>query len=164
MQTPMRLRRIYVATPGNSPPTSPPAGRRLAAACLLLHFVLVGCTRPTAPAENETEHLSPLSHDELNELIDSLANRNERPTIVAVRTSIAPLSDNPLFADDYDWDEDHRVLRVIAEFKKHNSEELWHCLLEHLDDERYVVVYAFDRLYARMQTIGSRAGRRRGII
>ena len=95
------------------------------------------------PEANAPEPTVSIGRDRLNRLVESLANHNEKPVMVPVNSSIA-LHKNPLFADDYDWDEDTRVWWIIWEFEKYNSEELWRCLTEHLDDERYVLAYAFD--------------------
>jgi hypothetical protein len=153
MQMPINVWEPVVQSAENAP-SPPPAGTRRIAACLLLACSFVGCLSATVPEANEAQRGAPLSHDEASRLIDSLANHNEEPLLVPVHSSIASLSENPLFADDYDWDEDDRVWRVIREFKKYNGEELWNCLLEHLDDERYVVAYALDD-EAYIQTIGN---------
>ena len=153
MQTPKGSSGTYLGTPRNPPPAFPRESRRRIAACILLLCVLVGCSPATAPDGSEARRFAAPSRGELNELIDSLANRNEKPTMVAVRSAIAPLSDNPLFAEGYDWDEDTRVWLLVWEFEKYNSEDLWRCPAEHVDDERYVLAYASDD-YARIASIG----------
>jgi hypothetical protein len=125
----------------------------------VLICLLVGCSSADRPKPDEPNSTIPLSRDELNRLIDSLANHNEEPTMVDVSSSIAT-GKNPLFADDYDWEEDGRVWALSHALEQFNSEELWRCLVEHLDDERYMTAYAIDD-YARIVSVG---GQCRGAV
>ncbi len=88
----------------------------------------------------------------ISALIGSLVNKNKKPTMVAVSTSLAP-GENPLFDDDYDWNEDARVRRVIADLSRFDRDELWHSLIEHIDDEQYSLAFAFND-GARIASVG----------
>jgi hypothetical protein len=151
MQMRINLRGPVVEKPENSPSLSS-AGIRSLVVGVVLACLLVGCAPGGRPKPDEPHSTIPLSRDELDRLIVSLANRNEKPTMVQVSSSIAS-GNNPLFADDYDWDEDRRVWALSHALELYNSEKLWRCLLEHLDDERYTAAYAIDE-YARIGSVG----------
>jgi len=67
-------------------------------------------------------------------MIDALANRvNTAPTIKQ-RGPYSPV----FFHEDYDYDEQQRVLKALQEL---NGNELWPRLVAHLDDKRYGFTY-----------------------
>ena len=118
----------------------------------LLGIVLCSLSAGVAEEKDKKAESRPLDRRTLNALIDSLVNHNEKPKMVNVNTSRASPT-NPLFADNYDWKEDYRVFQAAKEISKHSGEDLWWCLMEHLDDERYAISYAFND-YARVASIG----------
>lgn len=69
---------------------------------------------------------------ELASMIDDMANRNPAPDVVRTRARA-----RPVFADDYDWDEDKRARRAFWSVRDDDREELWEELLKHFDDKRY---------------------------
>ena len=77
---------------------------------------------------------------EINKLIDSLANHNQGPKRTRVSISWADYA--PLFADDYDWNEDRRVREVIKRLEECDREALWSCLAEHFEDDRYALAFS----------------------
>lgn len=88
----------------------------------------------------------------LHRMIDALANRNQKPEFVDVGTRL-DARHSPLFPEDYDWAEDRRVAYAIRDLQRFDGEELWQCLCEHLEDERYLKSYAFNDA-AHVSTIG----------
>src|SRR5205823_3344939 len=84
-------------------------------------------------------------------LIDSLANHNDKPPLVHVEAGGRPT--NPLFSEDYDWQEDKRVREVAHQLSRQHSDALWLGLLNHVDDERYAISYDFNG-NTKIKTIG----------
>jgi hypothetical protein len=90
-------------------------------------FVVLCCINniyAQAPIDNS----KPLTAQDLDRLIDSLANHNEQP-----RFQI----NSPIFAVNYDWNEQDRVVKVINFLIEHNSVDLFPRLIKNLDDKRY---------------------------
>ncbi len=67
-------------------------------------------------------------------MIDGLANRNRAPKGVSLRGSVRK---SPLFLENYDWNEQHRVLLAVRRLYEQTSEGLWEELLRNVDDKRY---------------------------
>jgi hypothetical protein len=84
-----------------------------------------------------------ISRDEFEKMIDAMANRNPEPIFVRVGTYYAP-SRSPLYADNYDFNEDDRVRGVIKQLKHYDNEDVWRWLSEHRHDDRYALAYAFN--------------------
>jgi hypothetical protein len=126
-----------MAIPCNRPPA-------LAAQIVLL--VLVGCAERPSASQPQPKPAPAIAKGELRVLIDSLANKNappERATNRYVR-----------YGQDYDHEEDKRVRAVVDKLDKQRStEDLWWCLLEHINDDRYTIVFRYDD-YSHIAMIG----------
>jgi hypothetical protein len=77
-----------------------------------------------------------------DQLIDAIANRNEPPRLADDNGATHP----PLFAANYDWTEQDRVIKAIDVLvrEKNKSDDLWSRLAEHIDDKRYALTYEFN--------------------
>jgi hypothetical protein len=85
---------------------------------------------PLETSENERDR-------QFDAMIDSLANRvNTAPTIKQ-RGPYGPV----FFHEDYDYDEQQRVLKALQELNGRDGNELWPRLVAHLDDKRYGFTY-----------------------
>ena len=71
----------------------------------------------------------------LKKMIDDLANRNAPPKLIAGLGGSPGTV--PLFPENYDWEEQERVLGALARLEVNPTEELWEELVRHVDDERY---------------------------
>ena len=49
-----------------------------------------------------------------------------------------------MFAENYDWDEQHRVRLALAKLCADTSPELWEEMLKHTDDNRYLLTMKYD--------------------
>jgi hypothetical protein len=116
-------------------------------------FLLCSYFNTAAAEPDKSDERQLHNRREINALIDSLANHNPKPQWADVQSRIARASGNPLFSKNYGWKEDNRVRRVVEELSKADKEDLWWCLMEHLDDEKYAISYAFNQ-YARVASIG----------
>ena len=107
----------------------------------------MGCQHEATPTQ--------ASQGTFEELINSLANRNDPPKIEQKRLTQPgqPDGDVPLFPRSYDWDEESRVRRMIARLGLEDSEAEVQCLAEHVADERYCTTYEFDG-YVHVASIG----------
>jgi hypothetical protein len=94
-------------------------------------FVCLRGSRPPNSLPSREQSESPITREQLNALIDSLANRNEQPAGGGMK--------RPVYHEGYDQEEDARVVRVATVVDRFPSETLWHCLVEHFDDKRYVI-------------------------
>jgi hypothetical protein len=85
-------------------------------------------------------------------LIDSFANKNPVPKLIG-----ESYEKKAVFARDYDWKENARVIKAIEAVIK-NADVAWPALIEHLDDERFCLVYYVSIAtpeYARLESVGS---------
>jgi hypothetical protein len=67
-------------------------------------------------------------------MINALVNRNPQPTLVKFG-----YAEEPLFAPDYDWEEQRRVRTAFTAITREESPELWEQMLKHLNDQRYAI-------------------------
>ncbi len=67
-------------------------------------------------------------------MVEALANRNPAPALAGDRLP------DPVFAENYDWQEDTRVWIAFHALVDH-AEDAWHEMVAHLDDGRYCLVY-----------------------
>jgi hypothetical protein len=74
--------------------------------------------------------------DDLDALVDALANHNVAPPIL-VNSSVGDINDPPIFPENSDWAENRRVRDAIIFLGKRNGEALWPHLLKHMRDDRY---------------------------
>ena len=127
-------------------PKLPPVTRALFA--LLLLAILVVALRPSRRAEHKSSDAEPkLTRDEIRLLIESLANKNERPS----EGGRSPL----VFSADYDHNEDARIRSTIRRLERRSDpEDLWWCLRDHLHDDRYATPVTYD-FYKHAATIGN---------
>jgi hypothetical protein len=72
---------------------------------------------------------------QLDRKIEALASRNKEPRILCLYGN----DEVPLFIDDYDWDEQARISGVLESLEKDKSDQMWWCLMNHLDDQRYAL-------------------------
>src|SRR6266511_1870422 len=91
-------------------------------ATLVSHF-----TRAEEPPKKQEANM-------WRQMIDGLANRNRAPKGVSLRGSVRK---SPLFLENYDWNEQHRVLLAVRRLYEQTSEGLWEELLRNVDDKRY---------------------------
>jgi hypothetical protein len=120
MKTALRLNRVWLTG--------------LAALLLITVISVCGCSKPTPKIVDRRV---------INNLIDSLANRNNKP--IKTDVSAGHADDAPLFDDNYDWNEDRRVREVAARLRDEcDREELLRCLPDHFDDERYSAAVHFN--------------------
>jgi hypothetical protein len=75
---------------------------------------------------------------ELDALIDALANRNPPPKIIS-RGPERYVD----FGDDYEWAEQDRVVEAFRSLVAAEGNELWSRLVEHMDDKRYSLTYEY---------------------
>ncbi|HEX7378020.1 MAG TPA: hypothetical protein VF278_12945 [Pirellulales bacterium] len=99
------------------------------------------CARALAQAPLETRR-------ELASMIDAMANRNPEPEVIGKGARA-----KPLFADDYDWDEDKRARRAFGAIRD-DHEELWEELLNHFDDKRYAWTAEVNGASVEKKTVG----------
>lgn len=88
---------------------------------------------------------------QIDRLIESLANGNEKPKIVKVSSGIS--IDSPLFPENYDWNEDKRVLHAFNALAAQDCDDVWRRLVKRIDDERYALNYA-DNNRAKQFSVG----------
>lgn len=103
-----------------------------------------GCEHQTLPGNSPKAGRVP-TREELNTMIDSLANKNEKPT----GGGWGPV----VYGHNYDFNENARVWDLASDISRFSAEDLWWCLMEHLDDQRYVTTYNVDN-YHHIATIG----------
>lgn len=99
--------------------------RALALATTLLTSPYL-CAQALAEAPSKTRK-------ELAPMIDAMANRNPEPETIGRRRLLA----KPVFAENYNWDEDKRAGRAFVAVRRDDGEDLWEELLNHFDDKRY---------------------------
>ena len=112
-------------------------------------FVLTILSLTTARSDDEPKKKSDSPvNDQINKLIDSMANANHAPMRTSVNVpgeaTVIPgftPGSYPIFADDYNWDEDRRVRGAAEALAKQDGEKLWWCLMAHADDKRYAITY-----------------------
>lgn len=83
-----------------------------------------------------------VNHSSVNELellVNGLANCNEPPTARQGLHAPSGREDFRIFEENYDWTEQRRVLGVVDTLVKKNGEELWPYLVKHMDDKRYAL-------------------------
>ena len=114
--------------------------RLLLAVIISLSIALLAKTILSAA---DTQDNQPMDRRAIDAMIDSLANKNKQPVLVQVQTGIG-IDHNPLFSDDYDWNEDERVRKIANELSHLDGEDLWWSLIAHLDDPRYAIAYGFN--------------------
>jgi hypothetical protein len=68
-------------------------------------------------------------------LIDDLANRKPPPPLL--KDPSGGNKEIPLFPEDYDWDEQNRVRRALAELNDETTVEAWEELVKRIGDKRY---------------------------
>lgn len=68
---------------------------------------------------------------DIENVVGSLANANRPPSIQGRIPSA-----RPVFSDDYDWDEQDRIVQSIEKILR-NSDRALPALLKHVDDDRY---------------------------
>lgn len=79
---------------------------------------------------------TPPTIKELRVWVDGLANRNAKPRIAR------HLSESwPIFADDFDFDEQKRVQERLQSLPALEGDDLWWILWEYSSDERYSLTY-----------------------
>lgn len=106
---------------------------------------LVGCIAVVVSvchvscAQQATVEPSIHGANELERLIDGLANRNEPPTARQGPNAPCGREDFRIFRENYNWTEQRRVLGVLDMLIKKNSEVLWPYLVKHMDDKRYAL-------------------------
>lgn len=92
------------------------------------------------PAEEDAGERAP----DYEAMIDALASRNAAPELIELRYANAASAHvmtwydrQPLFAADYDWDEQSRVLKARKKLFDVEDPALWDHFIKHLDDDRY---------------------------
>jgi hypothetical protein len=81
--------------------------------------------------------------------IDALANRNPIPKLVEKDHETFPV-----FAANYDWNEDHRVREILSELRGNASPELWERLIAHFADNRYALTMRYDEGDPQVYSVG----------
>ena len=87
--------------------------------------------------QTETEPKNPTDYEVL---IDSLTNRkNQAPVLVAVKGNY--IYQVPVFLEEYDDQEQRRILNVVRTMHRYPGNELWPHLLAHQWDTQYALTY-----------------------
>jgi hypothetical protein len=110
---------------------------------LLFTLTFAACTSERKATSDKPSDRGTTERNRISALIDSLANKNLPPTMVHIRRS-GGMYEAPLFSEDYDWQENRRVIDVLNELEKQDKECLWYCIMEHLDDKRYCLTFNFN--------------------
>lgn len=101
-----------------------------AAVAVVAGLSLVTVSPPGAAREEEKQDRG---ERDVVRLVDDLANRNKPPKVVD-----APrLGRVPLFPENFDWNEQNRVLLALEKVHRDKSDELWEELLRGIEDWRY---------------------------
>jgi hypothetical protein len=128
---------------------------------LIVAIAVTLCLSSDILAQSPVVDIKIVNINNLDLLIDDLANRNEPPRIVEhlyidnpENESLIGVSNLPLFSDKYDWAEQRRVFNACKILVKRNGADLWPFLVEHIGDKRYTFTCTLDD-FGKNITIGS---------
>lgn len=112
---------------------------------VLPNLILAGCTNSGKEQTTKpTQSGDILTRQQLAALVEKLANQNTTPVKVG----------NDIIREaNYDFEEDKRVRSIAADLSKHPSEDLWWCLVDHIEDERYAITFNNDS-HRQIATVG----------
>src|SRR5437879_6037218 len=105
--------------------------RSSASMAVSLSCLLLG--RSPLPAQGEQGRKAEPAPKRVTQLIEAIANTNKAPQLVGDRAN----GKLPLFPEDYDWEEQGRVVGALDKLESDTSEELWEELIRKSGDERY---------------------------
>jgi hypothetical protein len=127
-------------------------------AALLVAAVIGGCA--STPPSNTKAEVGQEPEDKATtapQLVDAIVNRNKPPKLVERRSGRPERV--ALFPEDYDWEEDKRVLKALDQLYQDKRVELWEELVRRTDDPSYcVTVVSVKNEDADLESVGRICG------
>lgn len=103
-------------------------------------FLAYGGTFSTTVAED-------VENGKVGKLLQELVSRNSAPELKKHEIrELLPLGPNevPIFPQDFDWENQKKIIQAAVRLAKTDSIEAWEELLKHLDDDRYCFTWRVD--------------------